>query len=225
MARNKHPEETVGRILDVAMRLFAEKGFEHTTIQDIVDNLNVTKGAVYHHFKSKEDILDAAIERESAPLMKELVAIRDDPRMTGLEKMQALFEASMDGPQLPLSAEVAVEPDPVKNSRFLGMQYRSIIEEVAPGFVEPIIRQGMEDNTIRTEHPREMAEVVLILANLWVSPMFRMTDADQLRRRMDYYVELLHLMGLNVKPGRITGMLEDFRSGYEQKLQERGGRA
>ena len=51
MARNKYPEETVGRILDAAMCLFREKGFERTTIQDIVDQLDVTKGAVYHHFK------------------------------------------------------------------------------------------------------------------------------------------------------------------------------
>ena len=50
MARNKYPEETVSRILDAAMRLFREKGFEHTTLQDIVDQLDVTKGAVYHHF-------------------------------------------------------------------------------------------------------------------------------------------------------------------------------
>ena len=225
MARNKYPEETVNRILDVAMRLFTEKGFEHTTIQDIVDGLDVTKGAVYHHFKSKEDILSAAIDRESEPLMKLLISIRDDPRMTGLEKMQALFEASIDGPQLPLSAEVAIEPDPVRNSRFLGMQYQSITDEVAPQFVEPIIRQGMEDGTIRTDYPQEMAEVILLLANLWVSPMFRMTDAESMHRRMDYYVNLLHLMGLNVQPGRITGVLEQFRDGYEHKLREKGERA
>lgn len=225
MARNKYPEETVSRILDAAMCLFREKGFEHTTIQDIVDQLDVTKGAVYHHFKSKEDILNAAIDRESEPLMRLLVEIRDDPRMTGLEKMQALFEASMEGPQLPLSAEVAIAPDPVRNSRFLGMQYQSIINEVAPQFVEPIIREGMADGTIRTECPQEMAEVILMLANLWVSPAFRLTDAEQMRRRMDYYVELLHLMGLDVQPGRIAGMLEEFRDDYERNLQEKGERA
>ena len=131
----------------------------------------------------------------------------------------------MNGPQLPLSAEVAMAPDPVRNSRFLGMQYQSIVEEVAPQFVEPIIREGMADGTIRTEHPQEMAEVILMLANLWVSPAFRMTDAESLRRRMDYYVELLHLMGLDVQPDHIAGMLEEFRDGYERNLQEKGERA
>ena len=61
MARNKHPEETVNLILDVALALFFEKGYDNTSIQDIIDGLGgLTKGAVYHHFKSKEDILSAA---------------------------------------------------------------------------------------------------------------------------------------------------------------------
>ena len=60
MARNKYPEETVNKILDVSMRLFLEKGFENTSMQDIVDGLGgLSKGAIYHHFKSKEDILGA----------------------------------------------------------------------------------------------------------------------------------------------------------------------
>ena len=64
MARNKYPEVTVERILDVSQRLFLEKGYDHTTIQDIVDELGgLTKGAVYHHFRSKEEILDAVSDR------------------------------------------------------------------------------------------------------------------------------------------------------------------
>ena len=52
MARNKHPEETVHLILDVAFRLFMEKGYEHTSIQDIINHLGgLSKGAIYHHFR------------------------------------------------------------------------------------------------------------------------------------------------------------------------------
>ena len=59
MARNKYPEETVRKILDVAERLFAERGYERTTMADIVAGLEgLTKGAVYHHFRSKEEIFD-----------------------------------------------------------------------------------------------------------------------------------------------------------------------
>ena len=53
MARNKYPEVTVEKILEVSQRLFMEKGYDNTTIQDIVNELGgLTKGAIYHHFKS-----------------------------------------------------------------------------------------------------------------------------------------------------------------------------
>ncbi len=56
MARNKYPEITVEKILDVSQRLFLEKGYDKTTIQDIVDELGgLSKGAIYHHFKSEYD--------------------------------------------------------------------------------------------------------------------------------------------------------------------------
>ena len=60
LPRNKYPEETVQKILDAALRLFLEKGYEQTTILDIVDEMGgLTRGAYYHHFKSKEEVLDA----------------------------------------------------------------------------------------------------------------------------------------------------------------------
>ncbi len=60
MPRNKYPEETVQKILDATLRLFLEKGYEQTTILDIVDEMGgLTRGAFYHHFESKEEVLDA----------------------------------------------------------------------------------------------------------------------------------------------------------------------
>ena len=88
MARNKYPEVTEERILDVAQRLFLEKGYENTTIQDIVNELGgLTKGAVYHHFKSKEEIMDAVSDRmffENNPF--EAVKGRTD--LNGLQKLR-----------------------------------------------------------------------------------------------------------------------------------------
>ena len=88
MARNKYPEVTEERILEAAQRLFLEKGYDNTTIQDIVDQLGgLTKGAVYHHFKSKEEILNAVSDRmffQNNPF--EAVKRRKD--LNGLEKLR-----------------------------------------------------------------------------------------------------------------------------------------
>ena len=224
MARNKYPEETVARILDVSLRLFLEKGYEHTTVQDIVDHLDgLTKGAIYHHFKSKEEILDAALNRTDEVAFARYRAIREDPAMTGLEKLQAMFEASAESSQMELTPRLAIDSDPVKNGRLLGLMYRSIFEEVVPLYAEPVIRQGMEDGSIRTEHPREMAEVLVVLANLWVAPMFSQVTEEELAARMDYYLGLLRAMGADLSGENVVGKIERFRERRERAIEEKRG--
>ena len=86
MARNKYPQETIHKILDVAQELFLTKGYEHTSIQDIIDGLGgLTKGAIYHHFKSKEEILSAVLDRLYAGKGDRMAQILADREMTGRE--------------------------------------------------------------------------------------------------------------------------------------------
>ena len=63
MARNKHPEQTLEKIVETAAQLFVEKGYEQTSIQDILDVSGLSKGGLYHHFKSKEQIFGAVMEK------------------------------------------------------------------------------------------------------------------------------------------------------------------
>ena len=113
MARNKYPEETVKKILDVSHRLFREKGYDHTTIQDITDALGMSKGAVYHHFKSKEDILDKLTDRYYDE-MGWFRGIRLDSSLTGLEKVrQVLLRLLSDPGKLDLdrlTSSTAMDP-------------------------------------------------------------------------------------------------------------------
>ena len=46
-----------GKIIDAAMKLFLEKGYENTTMQDIVEASGMSKGTIYHYFKSKQEIV------------------------------------------------------------------------------------------------------------------------------------------------------------------------
>ncbi len=97
MARNKYPEETLNKILTVSLNLFMEKGYEHTSIQDITNSLGgLTKGAVYHHFKSKEEILQAVIGRLNQGVDEMYVSIRDDKSLNGLEKLRKVFRVSLN---------------------------------------------------------------------------------------------------------------------------------
>lgn len=87
MARNAHPEVTRQRILDAAKKLFAQKGYECTTIQDILDELeNLSKGAIYHHFKNKEAMLHALVDSDNERLLPQ--ANQEDGSRNGLQKLR-----------------------------------------------------------------------------------------------------------------------------------------
>ena len=92
VARNKYPEVTVEKILEVSQRLFLEKGYDNTTIQDIVNELGgLTKGAIYHHFKSKEEIIDALGEKlffDNNPF----VTVQKQKNLNGLQKMREVIK-------------------------------------------------------------------------------------------------------------------------------------
>ncbi len=224
MSRNKYPEETVARILDTSMRLFLEKGYEKTTIQDIVDNLDgLTKGAIYHHFRSKEEILDAALNRADAAAFRRYDEIVADRSMTGIEKLQAMLDTSASSSQMELTPKMAIDADPVRNARLLGVMYRSIFQDVVPRYIEPIIRQGMEDGTIATDQPREMAEAIVLLANLWVAPLFQTLTAEQLEARMRYCFELLKAMGADLFPKNVADRVEGFRQAREEASSRASG--
>ena len=68
MAHDMHSGDTERRILDSARRLFAEKGYEKTSIQDILNDLGLSKGGLYHHFKS-DDSIPTAYPEEAAQLL------------------------------------------------------------------------------------------------------------------------------------------------------------
>lgn len=102
MARNPHPEQTERRILDAARRLFAEKGYEKTSVQDIISATGLSKGAVYHHFRSKEAILDRLNDDEWGASLKLRDELRRRHDLNALEKLRALISSTLDAEHLRL---------------------------------------------------------------------------------------------------------------------------
>ena len=174
MARNKYPEQTVKLILDVSTRLFVEKGYEHTSLQDIINETKLSKGAIYHHFSSKEEIFEAIFRRIGEENSVALAKIRDDKKLNGYKKLKALLRAAYFNPNQILM--LTVTPPLLENPKFLAMQIQQLYDIVVPKFIEPILQQGIDDRTISTKDPREVAEVIMILNNVWLNPVVRYTD-------------------------------------------------
>ena len=83
------------KILDTAERLFIQKGYEKTSLQDIIRETDLSKGAIYHHFTSKEEIFYSVCERIGQRNAEVLSSVRDDPSLNGLEKLRRIFKVSL----------------------------------------------------------------------------------------------------------------------------------
>jgi AcrR family transcriptional regulator len=83
-------------ILDVAQRLVSTKGYEQMTIQDILDDLHISKGALYHYFDSKQAVLDALIERVLHQVEQLLLPVVQDTTLSALNKLQHFFAALVE---------------------------------------------------------------------------------------------------------------------------------
>lgn len=184
-------------ILETAMKLFAEKGYEHTSIQDIINNLGgLSKGAIYHHFRSKEDILNAVTIKMSEQSNKMLFEIQNSPGLTGKEKLRKLLVESLNRS---VHDEIFAAAPNIGDSLALVFSIlRGTIDYTAPVYVLPIIEQGIADGSIQTEYPKELAELILLVGNVWLDPMIFDDDPEGIYRKCKMYDQMLRAFGLDI---------------------------
>lgn len=214
MARNKYPEVTVEKILDAAQRLFLEKGYENTTIQDIVGELGgLTKGAVYHHFKSKEEIMDAVNDRmffSNNPF--EAVQGRDD--LSGLEKLrQAVLIHNADEEQGEINRQATAL---MKNPQMLANMLAANREVLTP-YYRKLIDEGIADGSITTRYPRELSELLPILTSLWFIPSIYPATREEQKRKFAFILDMLDAMGLPLRDEGVEAAVERFFEKWPEK--------
>lgn len=211
MARNKYPEETHELILDVSTKLFLEKGYEKTSLQDIIDGLGgMTKGAIYHHFRSKEDILIATVERLSRENNRQMAAIRDDRSLNGKEKIEKMFSQSLVNPRQ--KEMFAVTPNLLENPKLLSYYLKMVAYTIVPDFIVPVIKEGAADGSIRTEYPEELADIIMFLSDVWMNPIiFQLSDA-QLTNRMLLINDLLKGLDIQLIDPEAIALFRTYRS-------------
>lgn len=216
MARNKYPEETVNLILNVAQRLFIQNGYDKTSMQDIINELGgLTKGAIYHHFKSKEEIFIAVTNRLYDGMDKKMAAIRDAKELTGLEKLKRMFFYSLNASSQ--NEVFSFIPNMLDNPKFLAIQMQSIMAEAAPLYLTPIIHEGIADGSIKTDYPQELAESLLLLANIWLNPSICNTDLKSVKKRCLFFKDLFSTYGLDIIDDSMIEKIELLFQFYQKK--------
>ncbi len=89
--REQQKEQTLNEILQVSERLFHEKGYENTSIQNIADSCGLSKGALYHHFKSKEEVLERICLNFYQFMKKTFIPVTEKEGISMSEKIKEIM--------------------------------------------------------------------------------------------------------------------------------------
>jgi len=194
MARNKYPEETINLILNVSLKLFLEKGYENTTIQDIIEHLGgLSKGAVYHHFKGKEELLMAVSDRLfSSPKCGIYTNIIDDKTLNAKQKMGRYIDAIINNPQEIQMRQMC--PDLTKTPEFMSRILKNSVG-VSSDCVRSILEQGIKEGSFNSEYAYEFATMFMVLINFWSNPIVIRINEEGLKRKLQFMGELMQKFG------------------------------
>ena len=153
------------QILDTAEKLFFEQGYDRTSVQDILNALQMSKGGVYHYFDAKDSVLRAVSERRAQSRFDQLNAAIYGSRRSPVEKlnmilaMANLFEAE----QVPFAALMLklcyVDRDAAMNAH----RRRVLVDRLLPT-LNDVIAEGVADGSFHTRHPMEIGRLLLLLA-------------------------------------------------------------
>ena len=160
----KEPEVRRNEILDAAERLMVAKGYEQMAIRDIVDELQIAKGTVYHYFDSKQALLMALVERIGEKVEQLILPIVSDPTLSAQDKMVRFFAV--------LDQHKRAHKDLVlaflrvwyadENAIFRHKLYMARTKRISP-WLSQIIQEGVAEGVFTTPYPGQAARMILSL--------------------------------------------------------------
>jgi AcrR family transcriptional regulator len=162
--RARDPNERRGELVTVAGLLFAERGYEATTIEDIIGRAGLSKGAFYHYFRSKEDLLEALAEQaaqRALAMLDDAGALSGFTALEGLNHFLARGRAGAGAPDIATFGAI-FRPENLA-------LYHRLHRAVAAVLAEPLARlieQGIKEGVMFSGDPRTTAEIVLGLGSI-----------------------------------------------------------
>ena len=182
----KKADDRKREIIGAARELFREKGHENLTMQELMDKLNIAKGTIYHHFGSKNDLLEAVVEDlidEELQRKKELIESRHFKKLNALEKMKQFVAQDTLAEDNENILESLHHPE---NAEMHAKQLGRYILKLAPLFAA-IIEEGCGEGVFKTRHPLECAEFMLSGFQFLTDLGFYPWTEDQLARRINAF--------------------------------------
>ena len=199
----KKPEERKREIVATACQLFLSKGYDSTTMQDVMRHLGIAKGTIYHYFSSKDDLLEAVIDQVAEDEMTRLREFLDTVEGSALNRLKLLI---LEGSNHEAHEDLI---DNLHKAANAGMHIRllaKVVTKQAPLYAE-LFQMGCEEGVFNTDHPLECAEFLLsgiqFLTDMGIYPW----TPEQLARRWQAFPRLIEIQ-LDAPDGSFSFLLE-----------------
>jgi len=163
----KHPSVRRAEFLAVARELFFERGYDRTSIDEVICRAGVSKGAFYHHFGSKEELLEALAAQIAQEQLDQLGDVLADPTLNAFERLE-LFLAR--------GRQLKVEQAPRMRNLFAAIfrpenvllyhRTHMAIAAVTTPALSRIIQQGIEEGTFLVNDATIAAELLIQLSSV-----------------------------------------------------------
>ncbi len=194
------------KILNAAGEVFIQKGFDTATMQDIMEKCGLSKGAIYHHFKSKEEIMQALGDRmffENNPFDE----VRKRTDMNGLGKIRELLKINQANTE---RNKINVQAIPIlKDPHILATALEANRKFLTPLWLE-LLEEGKRDGSINTEYAKELSEL-LPLINFWLMPSIFPATAEEICHKFNFIIDMLAKAGLPLlEDDELKGSAEKF---------------
>ncbi len=189
----KEAEERKNEILDVAERLFTVKGFDYTTTNDILKEIGIARGTLYYHFRSKEDILDAMIDRITERLIIEATSIAKNKEMPVLQRLTMTVMALNVNNDL--GYEIMEQMHKPQNALMHKKMQECLLSRVNPiltGLIEEAIEQGI----CNTAYPLETVEMVMLYSSTAFDTLSEYSKEEQQQKTAAFIYNLERLLGM-----------------------------
>lgn len=193
MREVKDPDIRRAEILQSAQKLFIQKGYMNVTTQDIVNDLHISRGLLYYHFKSKEDILEHIVDAEVSKIKIALKDITYSEKLSATEKIEQFISATIIPPSANTEENRALNASMrlPENSYMTDRIYRKMAETMAE-FFSSILEQGNQDGSFQVDNPKETS-VFLMTAYLFTlnSRDFACDDLEVAKQYLNTFGEIL----------------------------------
>lgn len=189
----KEAEERRNEILDVAEKLFGTKGFDQTSTNDILNEIGIARGTLYYHFKSKEEILDAMIERIDKQLVAKAKMIAENKEIPVLQRLtMTIMALNLDND---LGHEVMEQVHRPQNALMHQKMRENLLAEVDP-LITGLVEEGIEQGICRTDYPAEVVEMTMLYSCITFDALAEDTQERRQRKIMGFIYNLERLLGM-----------------------------